>query len=193
MGRDGSPCGSFSAAELLRAARDDDASAWAELVDRYGGVLRSVVAEFRLQPADATDVAQNTWLRLYLHADAIRDPARLPGWLSTTARREALAVVRRSGREVTSDSAGEGVGDASPSPEEIVIIAETCASVRAATDALPDRQRLLVDELFYEPPRSYRDVAQRTGLPVGSIGPTRGRLLRELHRRLGDAEGDLAA
>ena len=47
---------------------------------------------------------------------------------------------------------------------------------------------LLVDELFYQPPRSYEEVSQRTGLPVGSIGPTRIRTLRRLHRTLRDPE-----
>ena len=62
--------------------------------------------------------------------------------------------------------------------------AETRAAVRAATGELTGRRRLLVDVLFYQPPQSYEEVARRTGMPVGSIGPTRRRTLQELHHLL---------
>jgi RNA polymerase sigma factor (sigma-70 family) len=175
-----------TAAELLLAARDGDRSAWEEIVDRYTGLVRSVVVEFRLQDSDAADVVQNTWLRLFVHSTTIRDPECLAGWLATTARREALALIRRSRPEIASESAGEALAAADPSPEEVVVLAETRAAVRAATDELTERRRLLVDALFYQPPRSYDEVSRRTGVPVGSIGPTRGRTLRELRRRLGE-------
>jgi RNA polymerase sigma factor (sigma-70 family) len=175
-------------AELLLAARHGDRSAWEQLIDRYSRLIRSVAAEFRLQESDAADVAQNTWLRLFAYAASIRDPEKLGGWLATTARREALALLRRSRPEVASESAGHDVATPDPSPEDVVVLAETRAAVRRATAELSGRQRLLVDELFYQPPRSYEEVSQRTGLPVGSIGPTRIRTLRRLHRTLGDPD-----
>jgi RNA polymerase sigma factor (sigma-70 family) len=175
-------------AELLLAARCGERSAWEQLIGRYSRLIRSVAAEFRLQESDAADVAQNTWLRLFAYAATIRDPEKLGGWLATTARREALALLRRSRPEVASESAGHDVAAADPSPEDVVVLAETRAAVRRATTELSGRQQLLVDELFYQPPRSYEEVSQRTGLPVGSIGPTRIRTLRRLHRTLRDAE-----
>jgi RNA polymerase sigma factor (sigma-70 family) len=177
-------CHPRNAAELLHAARSGDRSAWEELVLRYSGVVRSAVSEFRLQESDAADVVQNTWLRLLVHAATIRDPRKLGGWLSTTAKREALAVIRRSRPEIASESAGDGLPAPGPSPEEVVILAETRAAVRAAADGLTERRKLLVDALFYQSPRTYEEVSRQTGLPIGSIGPTRGRTLRELHRRL---------
>jgi RNA polymerase sigma factor (sigma-70 family) len=177
-------CHPSSEAELLLAAGSGDRLAWEELVLRYTGVVRSAVSEFRLQESDAADAVQNTWLRLLVHAATIRDPGRLGGWLSTTARREALAVIRRSRPEIASESAGDGLPAPGPSPEEVVILAETRAAVRAAADELTTRRRILVDALFYQSPRTYDEVSRRTGVPIGSIGPTRARTLRELHRRL---------
>jgi RNA polymerase sigma factor (sigma-70 family) len=179
-----SGCHRSSAAELLLAARGGDQSAWEEIVRRYTGVVRSAVAEVRLQEADAADAVQNTWLRLLVHAATIRDPGKLGGWLATTAKREALAVIRRSRPEIVSESAGDGRPAPDPSPEEVVILAERRAAVRAAADGLTERRKLLVDVLFYQSPRTYEEVSRRTGLPIGSIGPTRGRTLRELRRRL---------
>jgi RNA polymerase sigma factor (sigma-70 family) len=171
--------------DLLIAARSGDRSAWEQIVKRYARLVRSIAAEFRLQESDAADVAQNTWLRLLAYGGTIRDPEKLGSWLATTARREASALLRRSRPEVASESAGDGVAAGDPSPEDVVVAAETAAAVRRAAGALNDRQRLLVNALFYESPViSYDEVSRRTGLPVGSIGPTRIRTLKRLHRTL---------
>ncbi|MBL8925257.1 MAG: sigma-70 family RNA polymerase sigma factor [Pseudonocardia sp.] len=171
--------------ELLFAARSGDRSAWEQIVKRYARLVRSIAAEFRLQESDAADVAQNTWLRLLAYGGTIRDPEKLGSWLATTARREASALLRRSRPEVASESVGDGVAAGDPSPEDVVVAAETAAGVRRAAGGLNDRQRRLVNALFYQSPIiSYDEVARRTGLPVGSIGPTRIRTLKRLHRTL---------
>lgn len=174
--------------DLLPAATAGDQGAWAELVVRYSGVVAAVVAGFRLQESDAADVVQNTWLRLVTYSTTIRDPRKLPGWLATTARREALALLRRSRTEIASATAGDTLPAAGPSPEDVVVTAEQHAAVRAATGTLTGRRRLLVDVLFFQPPQSYEEVARRTGMPLGSIGPTRQRTLRELHHVLCERE-----
>jgi RNA polymerase sigma factor (sigma-70 family) len=181
-------CHQSSVADLLLAAGSGNSPAWEELIVRYTGLLRSVVSEFRLQEADMADVVQSTWLRLFTHWSTIREPEKLGGWLSTTARREALALIRRSQPEIASQSVGDGLPALDPSPDDVVIVAERRAAVRAAADQLTGRRRILVNALFYQPPHTYEDVSRRTGLPVGSIGPTRVRMLRELHRRLCELE-----
>ena len=93
-------------------------------------------------------------------------------------------MIRRSRTEIASASAGDDAADAGPSPEDVVVTAETHAAVRAAAGALTGRRRLLVDVLFYQPPQSYEEVSRRTGMPIGSIGPTRRRTLKELHQLL---------
>ncbi|HEX5811544.1 MAG TPA: sigma-70 family RNA polymerase sigma factor [Pseudonocardia sp.] len=174
--------------DLLCAARSGDRSAWEQIVKRYARLVRSIAAEFRLQESDAADVAQNTWLRLLAYRGTIRDPEKLGSWLATTARREACAFLRRSRPEVATESAGDAVAAGDPSPEDVVVAAEMAAAVRRATGELSDRQRLLVNALFYQPPISYDEVSRRTGLPVGSIGPTRIRTLKRLHRTLSERE-----
>jgi RNA polymerase sigma factor (sigma-70 family) len=171
-------------ADLLLAAADGDQHAWAELVDRYTTLVTAVVSGYRLQESDAADVVQNTWLRLLTYSATIREPEKLGGWLATTARREALGLIRRARAEMASASAGDALVDSAPSPEETVVTAETHAAVRAAAGELTGRRRLLVDVLFYQPPQSYEEVSRRTGMPIGSIGPTRLRILQELHQLL---------
>ena len=85
-------------ANLVARANDGDQQAWNCLVDRFLPLVSAVIARFRLSQADADDVNQTVWLRLVEHLDDLREPSALPGWLVTTARNEALRVIRKSDR-----------------------------------------------------------------------------------------------
>lgn len=173
-------------ATILDAACAGDASAWDELVRRYHGAVRSAVGSYRLKPADTADAIQNTWLRLFERAATIRNPEVLGSWLTTTARRECLALIRRQRAERPLDPIDSGQPAPDPTPEAAVITAEAQRHVRLATDTLSDRQRTLIDALYYHPVGSYADVRRHTGMPIGSIGPMRQRAIRCLRHRLSD-------
>ena len=85
---------------LVRAAAGGDQGAWDALVARYVGLVWATARSYRLEDADASDVVQTTWPRLVEHLDRLRDPAAVGSWLATTARNEALRVIRVRSREV---------------------------------------------------------------------------------------------
>jgi RNA polymerase sigma factor (sigma-70 family) len=164
--------------ELLRGAARGDEHAWVEIVERYRGLIGAVVRSFRLQDADARDAEQRTWLRLVENCERVRDPERLGGWLSTTAARECLRILRESRASVPLEI------DVLPDPgraiEDRVVDADTVARIHDIVDALPARGRTVMRELFAEEPRPYADIAMATGIPIGSLGPTRRRLLHRV-------------
>lgn len=168
-------------AVLLLAAGQGDQSAWEELVLRYGGLVSATVRSLRLQDADALDAIQMTWLRLMTNWHRVQDPARLSGWLTTTARRECLSIIRQSKRTACRDETTfDTVADASVGPEQHVLAAETVLTLRSLVAELPLRGRTLLRALFSDSPRSYAEIARATGIPAGSIGPTRARALQQL-------------
>jgi DNA-directed RNA polymerase specialized sigma24 family protein len=57
--------------------------------------------------------------------------------------------------------------------------------VREAMGHLPSRWQRLLELLMADPPASYAEISDELGLPVGSIGPTRGRCLARLRALLG--------
>ena len=83
---------------LVTRARNGDAQAWDALVERYAPLIWSICRRHRLEAADAADASQNVWLHLVDHLGNLRDPAALPGWLATTARRECGRVLRAARR-----------------------------------------------------------------------------------------------
>ena len=176
-----------STTTLLERAAAGDQVAWTQLVDRYDGLVRSVAGSFRLQAADVHDVVQTTWLRLVQNLHGIREPERLAGWLAVTTRREALAILRRASRH---EPMVEEPTDPDPAvdPESSVAAGDAARLLWATVSELPPRQHRLIIALFREELDSYSEVAARCAMPIGSIGPTRGRALSHIQRTLADRD-----
>jgi len=184
----------FSAtATLLAQAAQGDQRAWNALVDEHSRLLWSVARSFRLDAADANDVVQTTWLRLLEHLDRIEDPSRLVGWLVTTARREAMRVLRRSGRErpVVEDTVLDRPDDAPP-VDSALLRDERNSALWEAFSRLNEKCRQLL-RVAVTHPQAYDEISEALGMPIGSIGPTRRRCLTQLRALLEGtvlAEGD---
>ncbi|HYH29167.1 MAG TPA: sigma-70 family RNA polymerase sigma factor [Pseudonocardia sp.] len=166
--------------ELLRSAGRGDDRAWSEIVRRYGAMVAAVVRSFRMQDADAHDAEQRTWLRLVEHRGAVRDPERLGGWLATTASRECLRILRENRAVVTDEL--DAVPDPVRAVEDQVVDADTVERLWSIVAALPPRGRTIMMELFAEEQRPYAEVARATGIPIGSLGPSRARLIDRVRR-----------
>jgi RNA polymerase sigma factor (sigma-70 family) len=167
---------------LVRAAVRNDGRAWDRLVAEFTPVIRRVARRHRLSSFDEDDVVQRTWMALVRHIVHLYEPSSLGAWLATTARREALRVIREAGREIPSEEACDARW-ASPVPDEDGWTqSERREAVRRAAEGMSPRQRALVSALTIEPPLSYAEVSERLGIPVGSIGPTRRRCLERLRR-----------
>jgi RNA polymerase sigma factor (sigma-70 family) len=158
----------------------------AGLVARYTGMLCSISRQFRLTREEREDAMQSTWLRLISCSDQIREPRCVGGWLATTMRRECLAVRRRRTREDNVDEVSDQSGPTDVS--EAVARREEMRRLHEAVALLPDRERRLIRmQLDPREPR-YAEISQRLEMPVGSIGPVRGRALRKLRGLLADLE-----
>ena len=181
-GREG--CGETPA--LLGAAARGDDRAWEEIVRRYGGLVTATVRTFRLQEADAADAEQRTWLRLVEHHTSVRDPEHLGGWLATTATRECLGILRAH-KFVIDLADVDAVPDPHGDIEQQVIDADEAAHLWNVVTLLPPRGRAVVTALFSDERMPYTEVSRATGIPVGSLGPTRARVLRQLRQMLADA------
>lgn len=165
--------------ELLNLAATGDRGAWDALVDRFGQMVWSVARGFRLDDAMAKDVSQTVWLKLIENIDRIKDPERLPGWLATTARREALRVAKARDKAVVTDFEYD-LEDRSPSLDEMLIDEEENREVVRAFSTLDDMCRQLLRLMMIEPALSYEEISDATGRPIGSLGPTRARCLDKL-------------
>ncbi|HWG00230.1 MAG TPA: sigma-70 family RNA polymerase sigma factor [Trebonia sp.] len=168
---------------LVRRAGAGDTGAWEQLVARYGRLIWSIARDFKLPESDAADVFQTTWMRLIEHIDRIQHADRVGSWLAATARNECLRCIASHKRLILANEddavldspAGDGA-----EIDEALLAGERAQTVRVAMTHLPQRWQRLLDMLMADPPVPYAQISDELGLPVGSIGPTRGRCLARL-------------
>jgi RNA polymerase sigma factor (sigma-70 family) len=178
------------AAEAVATRRNSpitEEDAWRILVDRYQTLVWTTVRRFGLTEEDADDVVQTVFLRLVENLGRIRNPEKIGAWLATTARREALRAMHRASR-LDPLSADQPEADVESDLQDRLIESERRKEVRRALQQLPERQAILLRVLTEEPTLSYQDIAVRSGVPLGSIGPTRARALARLRATLEDLD-----
>jgi RNA polymerase sigma factor (sigma-70 family) len=170
-------------ARFVRSAAAGDEAAWNELVDEFAGLVWGIARAHRLSPADAADVSQQTWLGLLEHLDTINAPERVGAWLATTARRHSLRIVRAGQRTIpSSDAIPEAVSPLEPDSD--LVAQQRNAALWAAYRRLPQRDQRLLTLMMSDREPSYQELSAALEMPIGSIGPTRGRALERLRREL---------
>lgn len=163
----------LSAAELAAAAEPlvialactGDASAFAELVKRRHARVRKFMYHLCRQPALGDDLAQQVFLNAWRALPSLRTAAAFDGWLKKVMVTTWLEEVRKRRIATTTDVDPDGMGGAGAA------MAETTAArldLDAALARLPHDVRLCV-VLSYNDGLSHPEIAELTGLPLGTV------------------------
>ncbi|WP_238154331.1 RNA polymerase sigma factor [Ornithinimicrobium sufpigmenti] len=181
------------AAQAFEAYRHGEPDLLPPVVEELTPMLWHVARSQGLGVQSAEDVVQHTWLQLLESAECIQDPRAVLKWLLTTTRREAWRVGRAARRETTHAEVGElPVADAAyltsgepadPVSDQVIAHHEHQVLWRHVA-ALSERCRHLLRVIAFADRPDYAAIASALGMPVGSIGPTRGRCLASLRAAL---------
>jgi RNA polymerase sigma factor (sigma-70 family) len=167
--------------DLVKAAAAGDGGAWTELTHRFGGMIVAIARSYRLPDADVWEVHQTTWLRLVENVGRIEQPERIGAWLATTAKRECFRLARSRDRlTFDGDMLTQLPDESLPAADAGPLAEEQAELVRKAFAQLPIRCQRLLTFLSREDTPSYKETAAALSMPIGSIGPTRGRCLEHL-------------
>ena len=173
------------AATLFRGFRGGDEACMGELVALLTPILWHTARAQRLDREAAEDVVQQSWLALVRSADSITDPQAVLQWLLVSTRREAWRVVRRADRvDPTDFDDDQIVAPAADLPEARTLRRDEDNRLWRHIAALPERCQALLRVIAFADRPDYAAVARALGMPVGSIGPTRGRCLAKLRLHL---------
>jgi len=173
--------------DWVRRLQLGEDEAWQKFIRLYGRFVPIVSRRLGLNEAEREEVLQEMTLIAFRSIRNLRDPSRLGSWTYTIARRAALNQWRKRHSRQMADPAQELDLDRFPSGEvridEILAGREEGKRLRQAVAGLKPACRRLVEDLFLKDPRlSYREISDRYGMPVGSIGPTLARCLRTLRQ-----------
>jgi len=168
-------------AELVARCRAGDPDAWNELVERFSRYVYAIcVQAFRLEPADAEDVFQDVFARVYEHLDRLRNDEAVRPWIAQLTRRLCIDRLRASRREVPVDDAEE----LEPSGvDETVAQLDEAMAVRALLDTVGEPCREILDR-FFARDESYRTIGEALGIPSGTIASRISRCLSKVRAEL---------
>jgi RNA polymerase sigma factor (sigma-70 family) len=179
------------AAVVFADFRDGDRAAFDDLMKMVTPLLWHTARGQGVDRVAAEDVLQTVWLSLLRHAESVRDPRTVVKWLLTTTQREAWRVrhLERSGhltRDPLDGPGGNGKDWDRPTvpeqePEGLVLLGQRQQRLWQHVQQLPPRCRALMRVIAFADRPDYAQIADSLGMPVGSIGPTRGRCLAKLH------------
>ncbi len=173
---------------IVAQARDGVAAAWEALIGRFGGLVAAIARRCRLSDADVAEVCQTTWLRLVENLDRIEQPERLGAWLATTSRRESLRIATRQ-VVVSANDLVYFIADDKADPLDAGLLrGERESAIRMAAQQLSPRCQRLLGLLMGDDDLPYKEIADQLSMPIGSIGPTRGRCLDHLRQILAEME-----
>jgi RNA polymerase sigma-70 factor (ECF subfamily) len=168
----------ISDAELVQRCRAGDPEAWNELVERFSRYVYAICTNgFRLSTADAEDVFQDVFTRVYTRLDSLRDDSALRPWIGQLTRRRCLDLIAASGRmqpveEVVPDGRERSVDEL----DDAFAVREALAELSEPCQEMLDR--------FFARDESYRTISRDLDLPSGTIASRISRCLRRLREEL---------
>ena len=176
--------GTSEVSRLVRASLDGDPAACKDLVHRYAPLVMAVTRNYRLSVADSQDVRQTVWLWLVEHLRNLRTPEALPGWIARTTAHECGRYVRCGRRIVLVDAQSDAAArrQAVPDPDIVILRAQLSQALRDGISELPARDQWLLRLRVADPPQSYQEISELTGMPVGSIDPALQHCLKRLRQ-----------
>src|SRR5512136_3203272 len=134
--------------EVVLRVRAGETPLFEVLMRRYNQRLYRVARAILRDDAEAEDVMQHAWVEGYLHIGQFAGRSAFSTWLTKIAVYEALARVRRRGRELLVDPLPEADEDAMstlksprPDPEQQAAQGEARVLLEQAIDALPTAYR----------------------------------------------------
>jgi RNA polymerase sigma-70 factor (ECF subfamily) len=179
---------------LMMEVRSDRPGAFEELVSRYGGMLVGFFHRRMDQGiAEAEDLAQEVFLRIFRARHRYKPTARVKSWILTIATNVCLNRRRYESRRPhvsldreTDGSNGSGIGvedERASNPAESVGLDELRARVRKAVADLPERQRIAVQLLRFGG-LSYEEISRSLGIGLEATKSLLNRAKDTLRRAL---------
>jgi RNA polymerase sigma factor (sigma-70 family) len=179
--------------ELLRRVRSGDDHAFRELFARYAPVANALAHRLVRQTHLAEEIVQEAFLSIWRSPERYdRSKGSVRSWLMGTVHHRAVDVVRRE--ESQRRRAGHVATAMAVVAEDPVddLVAEVDRPreqelVRRALDELPDEQRDVIAKMYFEG-LTQTQIADRTGLPLGTVKSRTLLGMRRLRAILGDLE-----
>lgn len=171
---------------LVLAAQAGDREAFADLVRKYTGVVRSLAAARVGWGAVADDVVQDVFLLALRRLGSLAEPERFAGWISRIAVNRAREVLRREAPRRAASLDQIPVEPRAAEGRDLLELEDEVDRMQAAISTLDDKTQLIL-ALRYRRGMAVRDVAAELGDSPPAVSMRITRALRRLRDLLGES------
>ena len=172
---------------LAVLALEGDDKAFAHLFNRYRDAIRQLLLQRTGSDADADDLLQETFIKVYIHLDRYNPAYTFGQWVYTIARNTFIDYVRRRSEELPIDERFAAPASSAPTPEENVIRLQQRAQIERYLETLRPHYRELVKMRLFDE-YSYEEIAERLRLPLGTVKTRIHRAREQLCRLIRNGE-----
>ncbi len=171
---------------IARIAEHQDREAFGRLFAHYAPRVKTFVRARGVAPERAEELAQETLLRLWRKAhqfDASR--ATASAWVYSIARNLFIDEMRRGVRDRRLEQEEEPAPEGPERPDDLLMAAERERLVREVMAGLPGEQLKVVRLSFFDG-LAHSEIAERLGLPLGTVKSRIRLAVARLREQLGE-------
>lgn len=172
---------------LVEAVAGRDRSAFAALFNFYAPRVKAYLLRLNAPDSLAEELTQEIMLTVWRKAELFdRSQASASTWIFRIARNRRIDAARRAAKPALDGEDPALQPPQAAAPDDVAHANSRDARVRAAMTDLPDEQVALLRMAFFDG-LSHRDIADRIGVPLGTV-KSRLRLAFDKLRRVLDAD-----
>lgn len=178
---------------IIERCKQGDVSAFDELVRRYEKQVFNFAYRMTQNYDDASDIASDAFMKVYNAIESFRGDANFSTWLFRIVTNLYLDSRKRSKAhmnipldeyiDLEESTVARQIEDPSPSPLHQIEAMERAGVLDGAINELPEYQRIMVF-LYHTQCKSYEEIAEIVGLPIGTVKSRLNRARLALKKRL---------
>ena len=178
---------------IIERCKEGDLSAFDELVRRYEKQIFNFAYRMTQNYDDASDIASDAFVKVFHAIETFRGDANFSTWLFRVVTNLYLDSRKRSKAhmhipldeyiDLEESTVTRQVEDTGPSPLDRLEAGERQGILDKAINELPEYQRLMV-LLYHTRGKSYEEIAEIVGLPIGTVKSRLNRARLALKKRL---------
>jgi RNA polymerase sigma-70 factor, ECF subfamily len=154
---------------MERVALHKDKAAYGQLFSYYGPRVKAYLLRLGADDALAEELAQEVMVIVWRKSELFdRTQASVSTWLFRIARNKRIDAIRRTRKPELDPNDPLLLPSAPMAADNLMSGAQRDQLVRDAMVDLPAEQKLLLQQAFYEG-LSHREIADRTGTPLGTV------------------------
>ncbi|QHW01349.1 sigma-70 family RNA polymerase sigma factor [Spirosoma endbachense] len=160
----------FDEQEVVLRIQRGDVRAFTVLVNQYERLVFHVVHRLTLDQADAQDICQDVFLKVYNRLNTFAFESKLSTWIARIAYLTAIDYLRKYRKQTTTDLTDtlEQTYFTTETPEQALTQKDVSAYVNNLIAQLPAQYRTVLT-LYHLDEFSYPEIEQITGLPEGTV------------------------